>query len=470
MPKDIRRLAETLLVQRSVEYLRKLVYFYGHRVLVGSELGGAYRCIYTADQMGLSPVGVKDQLVDMLKHCENNVPYYRDLINQSGANYVKDPQEFLSQFPILTKDKIRQNFKQMLSDDLDNRNWSYNSSGGSTGEPIRLVQDRQFTDYQMAIQWLSFTWAGRSLGEPGVHLWGSERDILQQTIGLKKKILNRLTNDRFFNAFLMTPEKMSKYLQFLNAHPPKLIIAYVQSIYELAQFAISEHISVTPQHAIMTSAGTLYPFIREKVEAVFHCKIFNRYGSREVGDIACECSAHDGLHVFPWGNYIEIVDDQGNPVPKGVEGNILVTNLNNFAMPLIRYAIGDRGRLSLSDRCSCGRQGQILEKLSGRNVDVFRKRDGSLVDGEYFTHLLYFKDWVQKFQVVQKDYSSVLFKIQKTAYDYQPWELEEIKAKTRVVMGQDCAVSFEFLDEIPPSSSGKYSYTVTEVKEAVRKK
>ncbi len=469
MSNNMNSLAETTLVRKPVEYLRKMVYFNGHRFLVGSELGGAYRWVYTADQMGISQDTLSHQLVQMLRHCEKHVPYYRDLITQSGGLNTKDPQAFLSRFPILPKDKIRHNFNRLLSDDLDSRNWTYNSSGGSTGEPIRLVQDRQFTDYQMAIQWLSFTWAGRSLGEPAVHLWGSERDILQQTIGLKKKVLNRLTNDRFFNAFLMTPEKMSQYLQLLNAHPPKLIIAYVQSIYELAQFAISEHISVTPQQAIMTSAGTLYPFMREKIEAVFHCKIFNRYGSREVGDIACECSAHAGLHVFPWGNYIEIVDDQGNPAPNGVEGNILVTNLNNFAMPLIRYAIGDRGMLSLSDQCSCGRHGQILERLSGRNVDVFRKRDGTLVDGEYFTHLLYFKDWVQKFQVVQKDYSSVLFKIQKTAYDFQPAELDEIRVKTRLVMGEDCMVSFEFLDEIPPSSSGKYSYTITEVGQDIHK-
>jgi phenylacetate-CoA ligase len=463
MSNNIKSVAETGPVRRSVEYLRKMLYFNSHRYLVGSELGGAYRRIYTSDQIGISGNVSADLLVDMLKHCQEHVPYYRELLARSGTPYTVDPQAFLSHFPVLTKDTIRQNFNRLLSDDLDSRNWAYNSSGGSTGEPIRLIQDRQFTDYQMAIQWLSFTWAGRSLGEPGVHLWGSERDILQQTIGLKKKILNRLTNDRYFNAFLMTPEKMRKYLQFLNVHPPKLIIAYVQSIYELAQFAISEHIAVTPQQAIMTSAGTLYPFMREKIEAVFHCKIFNRYGSREVGDIACECSAHAGLHVFPWGNYIEIVDDQGNPVPDGVEGNILVTNLNNFAMPLIRYAIGERGMLSLSNQCTCGRHGQILERLSGRNVDVFRKRDGTIVDGEYFTHLLYFKDWVQKFQVVQKDYSSVLYKIQKTAYDYQPWELEEIQLKTRIVMGEDCKVTFEFLNEIPPSSSGKYSYTITEV-------
>ena len=456
------------MVRSPVEYLRKLLYFNGHRLLVDSDLGGAYRCIYEADQIGFSQRDLTLLLDRLLKHCQKSVPYYQHLMAEMGYQDWEDPQVFLSRFPILTKEKIRQNFDSLRSEDLENRNWAYNSSGGSTGEPIRLIQDRQFTDYQMAIQWLSFNWAGRNLGEPAVHLWGSERDILHQTISLQKRILNRLTNDRYLNAFLMTPEKMRSYLQSLNSHPPKLIIAYVQSIYELAQFAISEHITVTPQEAVMTSAGTLYPFMRERIEAVFHCKVFNRYGSREVGDIACECSAHAGLHVFPWGNYIEIVDDQGKRVPNGVEGNILVTNLNNYAMPLVRYAIGDRGVLSESEQCSCGREGQILDRVSGRNVDVFVKRDGTLVDGEYFTHLLYYKDWVQKFQVVQKDYSSVLFKIQKTQNNYQPWEIDEIKAKTRVVMGEDCIVDFEFPKEIPPSRSGKYSYTITEVGQGAR--
>ena len=261
----------------------------------------------------------------------------------------------------------------------------------------------------------------------------------------------------------MTPDRMREYLGLLNRFSTKLIIAYAQSIYELAQFAERENIFVSPQTAVMTSAGTLFPFMREKIEKTFQCKVFNRYGSREVGDIASECEAHEGLHVFPWGNYVEIVDEKGFPVPNGTEGNILVTNLSNFAMPLIRYFIGDRGTLSQSDHCSCGRQGQILEKISGRNVDVFKKRDGTLVDGEYFTHLLYFKNWVRKFQVVQKDYSHIVFRIIMTGAEYAPEELDEIKEKTRIVMGEDCITSIEFVDDIPLSASGKYRYTISEV-------
>jgi phenylacetate-CoA ligase len=450
-----------------VTSLRSTAYFGAHKLLLGSSIGPAYRNLYRDDQSGETRKRTRQLLLKILRHAQRSVPYYNAVVPRTGHCFGEEPLTFLSSFPILTKDIIRQNFDRLKSNDLSRRRWTYNSSGGSTGEPIDLIQDRYFTDYQMAIQFLSYNWAGRQLGEAGVHVWGSWRDILNHKSNVSKRILDRLTNDRFFNAFMMTPEKMRTYLDQLNQNPPRLVIAYAISIYELVQFAEREGISIRPQAAIMTSAGTLHPFMREKIETAFRCKVFNRYGSREVGDIACECEAHAGLHVFPSGNYVEIVDDQGHAVPNGEEGNILVTNLYNYAMPLIRYYIGDRGVLSRSDRCACGRQGQILEKISGRNVEMFRKRDGTLVDGLFFNHFLYYKEWVQKFQVVQKDYERVVFKIQKTTADYEEWELEEIRQKTRVVMGGDCEVTFEFVDDIPPSRSGKYSYTISEIPQGI---
>jgi len=402
-------------------------------------------------------------VADLLSHCQRNVPYYREWMNKLGISSVQDPLALLSQLPILTKDIIRQNSDRLISADLKRRRWQYNTSGGSTGEPVRLIQDRQFTARTGAIQLLSFHWAGRDVGEPAVRVWGSERDILQGSMGLKMSLLNRLTNDTWLNAFRLTPASMCKFIDLLNANQPKLIIAYAQAIYELAQFAEQEQISVTPQRAILTSAGTLHPFMRQKIESIFQCKIFNRYGSREVGDIACECKAHSGLHVFSRGCYVEVVDEEGHPVPRGEEGEILVTSLANYAMPLIRYAIGDRGSLSPDDTCACGRKGLIFQKISGRNVDTFKKADGTLIDGEYFTHLLYFRDGVRKFQVIQKDYKTILFKIVKTSSEWPPEERQEIIQKTRRLMGDDCIVTFEFVDQIPPADSGKYRYTISEV-------
>jgi phenylacetate-CoA ligase len=277
------------------------------------------------------------------------------------------------------------------------------------------------------------------------------------------RVLNRLSNDRYLNAFDMTPDKMREFLEQLNTRPPKLIVAYVQAIYELARFAQRQGIAVRPQQAILTSAGTLYSWMRTTIESVFGCPVFNRYGSREVGDIACECSHHAGLHVFPWGNYVEILDEEGRPVPDGVEGDIVVTNLNNYAMPLVRYAIGDRGALSPGRACACGRRGQILQTVSGRNIDVFKKRDGTLVDGAFFFHMLYYRDWVYKFQIVQADYEWMIFRVATTQASYVADELDEIVRETRLIMGANCKVDFEFLDDIAPSPSGKYSYAVSHV-------
>jgi phenylacetate-CoA ligase len=261
----------------------------------------------------------------------------------------------------------------------------------------------------------------------------------------------------------MPPEKMKQYLSVLDSSPPDLVLAYAQSIYELALFAERNGIRVAPQSAIMTSAGTLYPFMREKIEGVFRCKVFNRYGSREVGDIACEHPGSGGLWVAPWGCHVEIVDEYDNPVPPGEEGEILVTSLTNFAMPLIRYKIGDRGVLSSDSTTPSGLRGQILLKVSGRNVDMFKCRDGTLIDGEYFTHLLYFRDWVRKFQFIQKDFDLVAVNMVKASETVPDGDFDDITKKIQVLLGEGCRVEYNFLEDISPSPSGKYRYTMSEM-------
>ena len=441
--------------------LKKSLYFGAHH-LTGRPVGRYYAEYLAADRQRDVYAPPQEALAKLLQHCAVHVPYYADLIAAGGDGYESDALAYLRGLPLLTKDIVRAQFARLQSRDLGERRWEYNTSGGSTGEPVKLIQDREFQDRQMAIQLLSFRWAGRKLGEPALHIWGSVRDILQGSERWQMRILNRLSNDRYRNAFRMTPPTMRSVLQQINDQKPKLIVAYVQALYELARFAEREQIPVAAQKAIVTSAGTLYPAMRATIESVFGCPVYNRYGSREGGDIASECEQHAGLHVFPFGNYVEIVDEDGAVVPPGVEGNIVVTNLNNYAMPLIRYAIGDRGAMAPAHTCACGRGGQILARVSGRSVDVFLKRDGTHVDGVYFFHMLRSRDWVRKFQIVQADYERVVFRVALQS-DSVPHELEEIRRETRLVMGPDCAVDFEFVEDIAPSSSGKFRFTISEV-------
>ncbi len=160
-------------------------------------------------------------------------------------------------------------------------------------------------------------------------------------------------------------------------------------------------------------------------------------------------------------NYVEILDDNDQPVPAGTEGRIIVTSLLNRAMPLIRYDIGDRGALLPDHEVQHGTQ--VLTRIAGRNVDAFKSADGALIDGEYFTHLLYFRPWVKKFQVVQHAQYDVTYSIVLQDSQSPPaTDLQEIIDKTRLVLGSQIQVQFQYVPEILPGKSGKYRYTISE--------
>ena len=442
--------------------LRQALYFGYHRAN-GRSLGAVYRRFREEDQTRVASEGVSNRVRVILRHASASVPYYREHLRGMGDAIEEDPVAVLRRLPLLTKRTVRDRFEHLKSADAGERRTRDQTSGGSTGEPVRLIQDAYYQDRVVAVKLLYSTWAGWEPGEPEVTIWGSEQEILQGSLPARARVANRLMRTRLVNAFRMSGESMRRCLEELNRDPPKLIVAYVQSLDDLAAFADREQIEVVPQRAIISTAGTLQPHMRERIERVFGCRLFDRYGSREVGDIAGECSLHLGLHVFPWTNFVEIVGDDEEPVEPGAPGRVLVTSLCNFAMPLIRYEIGDRASLLPANGppCPCGRGGQRIARLLGRTVDTFKAPDGSLVNGEYFTHMLYFKDFVEKFQVVQRSPSRIVYRL--IASGPVPQEdVNEIIDGTQAVMGPGCEVEFEFVDEIPASPSGKFRYTISE--------
>lgn len=403
-----------------------------------------------------------EKLKNLLQYAYENVPYYRRILG--AARVVNNKTVNLARFsavPFLTKDIIRENFEELKPKTLVRRKWFYNTSGGSTGEPVQFIQDREYWEKEIAATLFFFSLADKDIGERELKLWGSERDILEGSIGLKAKVQNWLYNRLLLNSFMITRETMYNYIIRWNTFKPRVVWAYVDSIYEMARFIEQEKLSVYSPAAIFVTAGTLYPGLRSYIEKIMHTKVLNQYGSREVGVIACECMKQSGLHIFQWKQFIEIVDKTGNPVPAGEHGEIIVTNLENYAMPLIRYRIGDMGRIS-EEQCDCGMGLMLLKEISGRITDHFLRQDGTIIHGEYFTHLFYFRPWVKKFQVVQKDFNHIEVKIEKLAEPPEN-ELEDIKEKIKAVMGAECIVNFIFEQTIKPLRSGKMQFTVSEI-------
>jgi len=443
--------------------LRKWLYF-ALVGLRGQELGPNYVRYLQEVRNGIPPDTSERLLIKLFDHCKQSVPYYSEVMCGVGYSFTEDPVEYLRHFPILTKSTIRKNFESLKSSDLAHRKWYFNTSGGSTGETVRFIQDWDYAARSGALKLLYSKLAGREIGEREVHMWGSIRDITGNTEGWRAQFINWLTNTTLLSVFRLTPNIMREHIRTLNTRRPKLIIAYAAAMYELASFAEREELEVAPQAAIMTSAATLYPFMRDTIERVFQCKVFNRYGSREVGDIACERPWFEGLWVAPWGSYVEVVDGEGNRVPDGTKGEILVTSLTNFAMPLIRYRIGDRGVLSPLRASNVGRYEQVLEDILGRTYDMFVNRNGVLVEAGHFMPTLYFRDWISKYQVIQKSHSRIVLRIVTSGSGPRQAELDEISAKTRLIMNDDdCQVVFEFVDDIALCDSGKYRFIISEV-------
>ncbi|MBI4927448.1 MAG: phenylacetate--CoA ligase family protein, partial [Anaerolineae bacterium] len=400
------------------------------------------------------------RLERLLDHCREHVPYYAALIKQHGDGYKQDPFAYLREFPILTKTELQTRHDELCSDDLASRRWYYNTSGGSTGVPARFIQDATYAAETGAAKHLFSLFAGREVCEPEVYIWGSERDIQRGGESLPVRAMNWLTDSTFFNAYRMSPQAMRAFVERINRKPPRLIIGYVEALFGLSSFILREKIQVRPQHAVMSSAGTLFPFMRERIERAFGCRVFDRYGSREVGDVACERADQSGLWCAPWTNYLEVVDRQGQTLPPGACGNFLITSLCNFAMPLLRYQIGDAGALSPA---SSGQPWQVIQTISGRLTEMFMLQDGTLVDIGYFSTLLYFKDWIERYQIVQKSYTEIVYRIvAKDPADHSS-EMKHVVEEARRLLGPDGVVGFEIVDDIPLLPSGKFAFAISEV-------
>jgi phenylacetate-CoA ligase len=216
---------------------------------------------------------------------------------------------------------------------------------------------------------------------------------------------------------------------------------------------------------IICTAGTLYGDLRSIIQRAFPTScILNQYGSREVGVIACEVHGFDGLAVFDHSVKLEVIDSStGKPVSTG-NGNVIVTQLNNLSMPLIRYDIGDCAQVT-DYRQKYINGFPVIDTITGRLNSHFITKTGTRIHGEFFTHLFYGQPWVSQFQVVQRALD--IIEIRYVANPGSPvveQSQKEIIDKIHKIMGDDCSVTFLSVDHIPPLPSGKRQFVWSAIK------
>ncbi len=404
-------------------------------------------------------------LAGLLTHAITRIPYHAERVpGLTVARINADPIAALREFPPLTKSDLQAHLEELKVE--MGRGTFLDASGGSTGSPTRFYHDRDQLASSLAATQVFFEWAGVARGERHAKLWGARRDLGARDVPalrLKRFFYGRTTVD----AFDMGATAMAEYVKFLQSYRPVCIEGYADALHTLAEFVAREGLDIPRPRSIVSSASTLTQEMRARIEAVFQAPVFDRYGGREAGAIAAECSQHAGMHVAGEAVHVEILRDDGTQVAVGEEGDVLVTCLRNYTMPLIRYRVGDRA-IRGEDSCPCGRPYPLIARIIGRSSARIVRRDGGMVVPEFFIHTLgveYNEGDIKTFQVVQEDLDSLLVRVvpHRGAEGRVLGKREEIASRFQEAMGAPCRVTFSLEQEIPPTATGKFLYTISKV-------
>jgi phenylacetate-CoA ligase len=398
-----------------------------------------------------------DKFVKLLKHAKENVPYYSEILN--NVFIINDIQKI----PFLTKSIIKERKLDLKAKNYPESEFVENSTSGSTGESMHFYSDRN-DKYSEACAIRGDMLTGWEYGERNIVIWGAARDI--RKIKNFSKWVNQkyVQNYKILSSFDLSEQDVDDYIKTINAFRPALIIGYPTALFLLANHILKYNKQVVKVKGVISAGETLYEFQREIIEKAFHNKVFNRYGCRDVYQIASECEAHNGLHISADHVIVEIVDEKGEPVKPGEMGEIVVTDLDNFAFPIIRYKIGDIGVLKDPGyKCSCGINLPMLDTVEGRTMDIIVGTNGNRLSGNFWT--LFFRhnfSGIEKFQVIQETKRTIILYFEVNG-SYNALNEITIKNEIRKKLGDDIDIEINIVDKISKTATGKHKWIASKV-------
>ncbi len=305
----------------------------------------------------------KNKMKRLLEMAQKDIPYWSDVIKEDVLSSNLDVQGMLKGLPVLTKQVIRENGNRVYSPKITN--FLKARTGGTTGEPLSIRR----------------SYNCNSINKAALHRarlsWGikpSDRVVFLYAFGvtsLKGRFRMFIANKRMGDAFPSNERATGKISKMLARFQPKAIEGFATGLLEsIGRFNIKNKIKIP---VIVSTGEMLYPHQRNALENHYSGKVYTYYGSNEIGSIAYECE-HQNLHIVEEHVIVETLDDEGNAVI-GKPGKVVVTDLDNFAMPFIRYALGDVAVLS-DKPCACGRSTKIISELHGRTQDFLSNSKG----------------------------------------------------------------------------------------------
>lgn len=393
----------------------------------------------------------------LLTHAYENVSYYHDLFKQVGfrPGNFKDLAD-MQKIPVLRRSDLRVNFNDLIARNANRSDLILGLTTGTTAAPQKFYHGRWEVVWYLAAQHRAYGWTGYETGDKVLYLrlFGSSPTLARPWA----RITRLITRWKLLGGFDFSEKSIASFLAKNRDYRPDFVHGGAGTLNILSIYLLDNAKYTMRPKAVISLGQQLLPEYRRTIEKAFNCKVYDVYSATEAPDVAAQCGHHEGLHVAEE-NFLLEVEKNGEVAAPGEEGRVLLTGLNGFGMPLVRYDIGDKGKM-LEDDCSCGR-GLSLFKPFGRTYEFFLHSDGSFT---IFRDLeTIFEDMpIQDYQIEQESLDEIVIRIVKRA-GYRQAHTDFILKKISFTASDIVKVRVELIDSVPLIGFGKVPHFVSKI-------
>lgn len=380
------------------------------------------------------------RLSDLLLNLKQKNKYYSPLLSPfSEFDIISSPVEVLHEMPIMDKEIINKNKTEILTR-IEGRSIQKKKTGGSTGSPFYYYVDKDHLSWFWG--YIYFFWnrfSGYNPGDPFITIAGNSLRTNNRRI--LETIYHKLQNNYFITGDIIDS---NMEIDYSKTNKAVLLYGYPSSIMNILRVKPEFIKNLSRLKAVFTTSEQLFPKTREFIESTLGIPVFDMYGANDGGILTCECEMHDGYHINTENCYVESFDNEFGMT------ELLLTNLNSYSFPLVRYRVGDLGSVDFTP-CQCGLSLPKIKELKGRTRDLIRLPGGKSVHGSLFNNVFYKFNLIDGYKIVQnKDLSIVLYIHVSNPVKFSEVS-EQLLTEIRQLLG-GLSVSIEQMNEYNPTN------------------
>ncbi len=392
------------------------------------------------------------RLKKLIKHAYENTIYYRKLFDSAGLKPedINGPDD-LSKIPITTKARLQElSLEERLAKGVDKEKCIKISTSGSTGIPLKLYFSKEDKARMRLFILRAHMANGRKYLDNVATIAGSNytEKFWLQRLGIMRRV------------FIRADEEVKTQVKILKNFKPDMIIGIPSALRRIAEVMIEDRINGISPRFIKTGAEVLDQRTREIISSGFKTNVVDAYGAYECGNIAWECSKHSGYHVDIDSLVVEFIKE-GRRVHPGETGEVIVTNLNAYAMPIIRYRLGDVCVTS-DEQCSCGRGLPLIKNIAGRSDDFIILSDGRSIQPAVFRRIMRSIEGVKQFKIVQETQTDIYVKIVR-GKAFRENNIPQLQDMFKKELEQGVRVNIDFVERVELERSGKLRSVVSKI-------